>query len=194
MANSIRPRTEHCNSPKRLPKLSETDIARFWNKVDKTPGHGPKGNCWPWTYKTGTQNKHVKITMAGRKLWVHRIAYFLQKGKDPWPLIVCHKCDYPPCCRGSHLFLGTQADNIADAVAKGRNASGERHGYKLHPETVARGEQKIKTAKLNTEKVIEIRRLFEQGNISKAALGRMFGVHHIQIGRIIRRTRWAHIP
>ena len=34
---------------------------------------------------------------------------------------VCHKCDRPPCCNPDHLFVGTQLDNVADMLAKGRN-------------------------------------------------------------------------
>jgi hypothetical protein len=34
--------------------------------------------------------------------------------------VVLHTCDNPPCCNPRHLRVGTQRDNIADAVAKGR--------------------------------------------------------------------------
>lgn len=34
--------------------------------------------------------------------------------------MVCHTCDNPPCCRGSHLFLGDALANMQDKVAKGR--------------------------------------------------------------------------
>lgn len=40
--------------------------------------------------------------------------------------LVCHSCDTPACCTLSHLFKSTTAGNMADKVAKGRQARAHR--------------------------------------------------------------------
>ncbi len=49
-----------------------------------------------------------------------------------------HRCDNPPCWRDDHLFLGTQPDNVADMVTKGRHANSRKthcsRGHKYTPQ------------------------------------------------------------
>ena len=90
----------------------------------------PNG-CWEFQ---GSRTKYgygqIRTGQKDTKRRAHRIMWEIVFGPIPEGLHVLHKCDNPPCCRPSHLFLGTQADNNADRDAKGRNnqASGEQHG------------------------------------------------------------------
>lgn len=58
----------------------------------------------------------------------HRVAFQKATGIDPIGLCVCHSCDTPACINPEHLWLGTNADNVADKMAKGRHSGpkGER--------------------------------------------------------------------
>lgn len=196
--------------PKPLPALSAKTIQRFWEKVDKTPGHGPRGDCWKWTggHTFGTNYGTLAIVRKGarRVLRANRIAYFLLKGEDPYPFHVCHQCDWPPCCNGSHLFKGTQEDNNKDMHQKGRCAygdshgshtkpervaRGDRHGRRVHPETILRGERSP-NAKLSTEQVRQIR-LLRKGGLSQDKVAIHFGVSRGAIKDIDSGKTWKYI-
>jgi len=50
----------------------------------------------------------------------HRVSYAEAFGPIPDGMLVCHRCDNPRCVEPSHLFLGTNGDNTADRIFKGR--------------------------------------------------------------------------
>lgn len=109
--------------------LSDADYqkllaTRLWAKVDRTPGQGPRGDCWEFQgYRDprGYGNMGCRI-LSNRKRpeRTHRIAYFLTHGPIPEGKHICHKCDNPPCCNPEHLWPGTARQNLRDAQAKGR--------------------------------------------------------------------------
>lgn len=111
-------------------------------------------------------------------IYAHRAAWTEANGPIPFGLHICHKCDVPLCVNVRHLFIGTNADNVADMVAKGRGRQpilkGEEHG----------------NAKLTESDVLAIRcstRLQRE----EAAI---YGVDKSLIGRVRRREIWKNVP
>src|SRR3989337_1119363 len=83
----------------------------------------PNTGCWLWCGAWKDQ-KHGKIygtiTIHCHSVRAHRVAWELYVGPVPKGLKVLHKCDVQPCVNPSHLFLGTQKDNVSDCYKKGR--------------------------------------------------------------------------
>ena len=101
---------------------------RFWNKVDKS------GECWLWTASTLGKG-YGQFWDGNKRVTAHRFSWVLHNGPIPEGLHVLHHCDVPVCVNPEHLWLGTNADNVHDCMAKGRTskvrAKGEQSGSAL---------------------------------------------------------------
>jgi hypothetical protein len=162
--------------------------AFFWTKVDK---NGPNG-CWLWTDACNSTGYGHFTFYPYRQVAAHRFSYELTHGPIPDGLFVCHSCDNRRCVNPDHLFLGTCADNMRDAHAKGRYRTGDDHNSRLHPESLRRGEDHPH-AKLTTEAVILIRQDYASG-ITRKALAARYGVSVDAIARVVRHQLWRHVP
>jgi hypothetical protein len=97
--------------------LTDEEIRRFHSKIARGPG------CWLWQKCSNNQGYgRFEIYRDGKRVRVlaHRLAYELASGVEPGSADVRHDCDTPLCCRPDHLQLGTRADNMNDAVLRGR--------------------------------------------------------------------------
>jgi hypothetical protein len=145
---------------------------------------GPQNDngCILWTGPT--RKGYGVIALGSRQngrnphvLLAHRVAYEFAHGPIPDGLGVLHSCDTPPCVNIQHLFLGTQTDNNADAVSKGRNTKGT----------------KSPIAKLDDDSVKMIRERYKLGGITQAQLAREHGVSSGIICEVISLKRWKHV-
>lgn len=103
------------------------------------------------------------------------------------------------------MFLGTQLDNMHDALGKGRVSRGAEHGaataaaakrgeqhYSFHsPHLVPRGADKG-TAKLEQPDVEEIIRLCAQ-RVPQKTIGAVYGISQQHVSRLWRGEEWAHL-
>jgi hypothetical protein len=87
--------------------------------------------CWHWNGALGSNGYGVYYKGKYKNGYAHRLVYEQMFGKIPNKLFVCHSCDNKVCIRPSHLFLGTNLDNIRDMQNKGRNRGPKRKDYCL---------------------------------------------------------------
>lgn len=158
-----------------IPTLSAQLVNKFWSKV-KVADHS---QCWEWQGARNHQG-YGNFSINRKPYIAHRIAYKLRYKNDPQQLQVCHKCDNPSCCNPTHLFLGTNLDNVKDRDMKGRQSK---------TSLFKKGEMNPR-AKLTSADVAKIRAKYKEYEYGYKKLAKEFNSHYANIRRIVKGLQW----
>ncbi len=90
-----------------------------------------ESGCWIWMAKGLLRGGYGPANFNWKSYQAHRLSWMAYRGEIPDGLHVCHHCDVRLCINPYHLFLGTHDDNMADKVAKNRQARGVANGMAI---------------------------------------------------------------
>jgi hypothetical protein len=158
---------EDCNTLEHL-------RARFLNSIATDPITG----CWIWRLAKRHYGYGV-ITVSGKRMSAHRIAYTIFRGEIPFGSQVLHDCDTPSCVNPEHLHIGDAFQNMREALARNRLSVPKHRSY---------GEANG-SAKLTAASVVEIRSRLSAGS-TNAEIAKAFSVSRSLISQIRRRVIW----
>ena len=127
--------------------------------------------CWMCVSHAPNVYGYPTISISNKRIRIHRHVYENYYNTKVAKLFLCHICDNPLCINPTHMFMGTQADNIKDAVKKKRMCSGEAR------------------SKLKTENVIAIR----NSKDSVSSLAVKYNVSKSSIRLIQNGKRWKYV-
>lgn len=143
---------------------------RFMANVSPEPNTG----CWLWLGSVADDGYGRMRVGGGRRVRAHRLALELFAASAPGDHLVCHRCDQPTCVNPAHLFVGTNADNLADMARKGRSTRGGRNP----------------NARLSPLDVAAIR----ASTATNEAVARRFGISATHASRIRNNHAWEVTP
>lgn len=137
----------------------------FWRKVSR----GGPDDCWLW--RGACNDDGYGLFWYDHTSWLaHRFSYILHYTNVADDLYVLHTCDNPACVNPTHLFLGTQHDNMLDMAKK-----------KRHPRH-----------KLSVQAVAEIRKRAAAGE-TQSALAKEFGVCQQSVCQIVHNKCYKYV-
>lgn len=163
---------------------SRVELVRGDQAATSLEQEGARGSvlalpCREWTGKLvggyGLLPTHLEVEgecYAHRASWAKATGRRIPKGR--W---VLHRCDNRACFEPSHLYLGTNTENVRDRVERGRGAKGERHGM----------------AKLSDAQVEEIHTLIRAG-LTQKIIASLYRVSKTTISLIANGKRRAEYP
>lgn len=155
--------------------LDAATLSRIANRSMPEPNSG----CWLWLGCT-CRNGYGRLYFKGGPKLAHRVAWEAQYGPIPAGKVLCHKCDNPGCVNPDHMTVGTQADNVADMVRKGRE--------NRDPRPYQQGERNQ-----NSRITADVVRSILLSPLPQREAAKAFGVAPSWVQRIRKREVWQHV-
>lgn len=146
--------------------------------------------CWPYTttkpniygqfYVSGNHEKGNRVAIRAH-VFMYQLVYgeILFRIEDR--LFVCHECDNPPCCNYHHLYVGTNLDNVRDAIERGR------HVYP--PDSVGINNPAHKVTDEDIAYIVQLR----QEGYTQQVIADTIGLSRGHVSKILRGKLWGHI-
>lgn len=152
-----------------MPRIRRKNLQeQFWARFERRGDD----ECWPWTgqlqhkgYGFGWFRFGDFVTRSA-----HRASWIIHRG-SPGDLHVLHSCDNRRCVNPKHLFLGTNADNMADMRAKGRSAKGPKQAK------ARLTDDKVRAIKASSDRTCDLARRYRvsYGTVAAIRHGRSWG-------------------
>ena len=150
------------------------DLKSFLTRVRKTK------DCWEWIGSKRPLGYGV-IHTGGKFISAHRLSWKLYFGEIPKGMYICHHCDNRACIRPDHLFLGTQKDNVYDAIKK----------HRMNP--VGKKGHKSWNRNFTPEEAKKIREEYKTSGLGYKKLGKKYGVANTVIRNVIKELNWFNL-
>lgn len=152
--------------------------------------------------------RYPKMKVNGKQVGVTHVVLEKKLGRRIRPgYFALHTCHNDQCVEETHLYEGTQYQNMQDRKRAGRYATGDKHplridpsraargdrnGSRKHPERLQRGEERP-AAKLTEEKVRLARKMYAKGGWTIRQLAKEFGLTYEPMRAAIKRVGWHHV-
>ena len=134
--------------------------------------------CWEWL---GPKDRYGygRCSFNGGRWRSHQVSFRIFKGPIPNGHQINHHCDNRICVRPTHIYSGTQLENIGDMLQRERNVAhkGEKHSQASISEAQAKA----------------IMRLIEADRLSHAEIAKFIGCSRNVVANISCGRRWTHL-
>lgn len=133
--------------------------------------------CINWPYATNPDTGYGFVKVNKKAMGAHRYSLSMVVPCPDVSLFALHSCDNRACVNPRHLRWGTQTENVADTVSRGRTAAGEKNGC----------------SKTSQKTVLKLVEYFNDGIQDYGELSRLTGLSRCLLSRILRGERWGSI-